>query len=218
MVMKSNISFPPRVIGLNRRAFGTRMITLGLLAPLAQWDAIGGGANSQFSLQLPPAGAEFWENPHAYIGCLGDDGVVRLRVADGLIDPESAATGCVGPDGKVHHGLGFVEIDCGGQAYLLRVVDQRKASVALASGSVSRTDTGLKISRSSNGGQSIQIRLDRVAQGDLYVLETTDSLSHPVWKPVAETVGTEGPLQFDLSAGQNPQGFYRLRTQPSLGL
>ncbi len=216
--MKDISTVPSPASGLNRRAFGTRMMTLGLLAPLAQWDSIAGSANSRFSLKLPPAGAEFWEKPDAYVGCLEDDGVVRLRVAAGLLSSESGESGCVGPDGKVHHGLGFVEIDCGEETSLLRVVDRRKGLESLASGSLTASDAGLRVSRSSVGGKSIQIRLDHVVEGELYLLEAADSLNNPVWKPIAETVGTNGPLQFDLAIGQNPHGFYRLRTQPSLGL
>lgn len=207
--------------GLSRRTFGARIATLGLLAPLVGWHGSAAVAVSEAStpsLNLPPGGSDFWQRPYDFVGCLHDDGLITMCDDPDLVSPGTVGSGSVVGGGKVLLGLGFVEVQHGEEVYLLRVLDRRTSQAAIAMGQLGQSGPNLRISRGQGGSNLLAISVKESSAASAYLLESCDSLDRPAWKPVAETLGTGGGVEFQVPAGTGPQGFFRLRAQPRLGL
>ena len=206
---------------ISRRSFGGHVITLSLLTSLLGWQSksraeSGSLTTIDATLTLPPKGNAFWDRPYDYVGCLHDNGTVTMSNNPQLIQTGSLSAGDTLLDGKVHLGLGFIEIRSTEATFLLRVLDMRQSTSTVSATSDDPTRPALSVSRIATDPNAVRISTDQSIPDAIYQIEFTPSMTRPRWQSIAEVRGNGRGISVDLPTTEGRQGFYRLSPQPAL--
>lgn len=206
---------------ISRRSFGGHVITLSLLTSLLGWQSRSRAESGTLTtidatLSLPTEGDAFWDRPYDYVGCLHDDGRVTMSNNSRLIQAGSLSSGDTLLDGKVHLGLGFIEIRSTEATYLLRVLDMRQSNKAASATPDDPARPPLSVSRIAANPNAVRVSTDQSIPDAIYQIEFTPSMASPRWHGIAEVRGNGRGISVDLPTTEARQGFYRLSPQPAL--